>query len=97
MYQLHDLIAGTTPYDVMKLKNELQRAMANYSKGKQGSFDSVQEKSLAMMVKIEKWLKSSFIEKQMKILRRNFPNQTESGLKGQARVAWENYNTKWSY
>lgn len=81
----------------MMLKNELQRAMSKYSVGKQGQFDRVQEKALAMMMKLEKWIKIAFIERELKYLKKNCPQLTDAGRKSLARESWEKYNRKMSY
>lgn len=94
---LYNLVRGRSYNDVMLLKKELQKAMTVYSKNKNGTFDPVQEKSLAMMMKLEKWMKQIFIEKQLRYLRRTCPQLTESGRKAAARSSWEVYNASMNY
>lgn len=97
MNQLHKMVVGQSPDHVMMLKNELQKAMTSYAKGKQGGFDDIQAKSVAMMMKLEKWIKAAFIEKAMKRLKKDYPNFTEAGIKSAAREDWEIYNREMSY
>lgn len=94
---LYKLCKAMTYEQTMMLKKDLQRAIAVYSKDKQGKFDAVQEKAIAMMMKIEKWIKQAFIEYELKKIERNYPNLTQQGRKSMARESWERYNEKMSY
>ena len=95
--QLYKICKAVTANDVMNLKRELQVAMTGYSKNKNGQLDNIQEKALAMMMKMEKWIMHAFIAKEMKYMERNFPNMSAMGRKSMAKEAWEKYNREMSY
>lgn len=97
MPDLYRKVYGMTPHQGMRFKYDLQKAISTYSKGKNGQLDAIQEKALAMMMKLEKWIKHSFIEKELRILNRTMPRLTDEGRKSAARAAWEVYNSTMSY
>lgn len=97
MPDLYRMVKNTSYEGAMFLKSDLQKAMAVYSKGKQGKLDRVQEKAIAMMMKLEKWVKLAFIEKQLNLLKKTHPGLTDQGRKSIARNEWEKYNKKMSY
>lgn len=80
---------------VMRFKREFQQALAAYAR--HHKMDRVQEKSLAIITKIEKWARMAFVEKEIIKIRAGKPYVSFQAAKNEARGAWEHYNRRESY
>lgn len=92
---LYDFCRKSSFNDIMNFKRDLQVALANYAR--HNKYDSIQEKAIAMIGKIEKWCSMAFIEREMKQLNRIYPSWSDKRKKVHARQNWEVLNRKWSY
>ena len=99
-WRMSDLARWCTNHSfqhAMYLKNEMQRALAYYAKGKK--VDAVQEKAIAIIAKLEKWCRTAFVDREMIRICTGDPKMVYNSkkVKSLARQAWERYNSKESY
>lgn len=89
-------IKGGSPKSIMLFKRELQMALSHYSKHGNGKLDSVQEKAISMIAKIEKWLRQAYFDyHKTKLLRDG--KLTKQGIKSNLRNDFEKWNKEESY
>lgn len=80
---------------IMEFKREFQMALAAYSKHRK--YDAVQDKSISIICKIEKWVKDIFVRDMVISIYKSFPQMNPTKAKNRARNLWEVYNRKMSY
>lgn len=60
MFQLHAVVKGKSFQQAFQFKRDVQKALAEYSK--HHKYDRVQEKTIVILRKIEKWLHTAYVE-----------------------------------
>lgn len=93
--QLATFCRRRSPQHVMDFRRELQKAVADYRK--RNKYDAVCDKALAITGKIEKWMRSAFVEREMVRVIRGNPTLSPRAAKNKAREAWETYHREHSY
>lgn len=97
---LHRLIKGQSFDTAMRLRYEIQRALAVYAKGKGGTPDIVQEGAIFAAGQIESWCREAFYKRRMGEILRNDGNLVLRGkktAKWQVRREWEALAAKMAY
>lgn len=82
----------------MDIIHGLQRALSTYSK-RVGKFDRVQDKMLAILGKLEKWLRLDFVKNHTPDIIRCYPKLAlnPEAVKRKVLADWENYFKRRSY
>ena len=82
---------------MMAIINGLQRSLSKYSRGR--SFDRVQDKMLAVLSKLEKWLRLEYVRVRTPEIITQFPNlaANPTAVKRKVHAEWEAYFKKRSY